>query len=344
MREEGHYYIRRVPKLPKKGNANALYAIIGSTINEFFRWVPGGKYETITIGGSGIESIQAGTNVTITGTGTLGDPIIISSIDTLPTGLEALDEGNGIGWRLIARDPLNYGNVGLNSIDLSFISFPNSIYGVTGDYGMALGFNPIVSGDYSFGGGVATTVAGNRAFGYGSSAQASGDNSIAVGNVVEASGDDSQAFGNNTIASARAAFASGISSSATGEGSSVRNIGNFSRSYAEMSIGLNATDYTATSINSHSPTDRVFNVGNGVNSGARSDAFTVLKNGNIAIGINNFEANDTGEELQVNGSVKASNLNLTGLPVHTDEAAAIVGGLATGDVYMTATGELRIKL
>lgn len=37
-------------------------------------------------------------------------------------------------------------------------------------------------------------------------------------------------------------------------------------------------------------------------------------------------------------------LNLSGIPTYADEAAAVTGGLATGDVYKTATGELRIKL
>ena len=35
---------------------------------------------------------------------------------------------------------------------------------------------------------------------------------------------------------------------------------------------------------------------------------------------------------------------LSGLPVHADEAAAVIAALATGTVYQTATGELRIKL
>lgn len=34
----------------------------------------------------------------------------------------------------------------------------------------------------------------------------------------------------------------------------------------------------------------------------------------------------------------------TGLPTYADEAAAVIGGIATGTQYKTATGELRIKL
>ena len=46
--------------------------------------------------------------------------------------------------------------------------------------------------------------------------------------------------------------------------------------------------------------------------------------------------------LEVGGTITSTDLILTGLPVHADEAAA--AALATDTVYMTATGELRIKL
>lgn len=49
--EEGHYTIKRVPKLPKRGNANWLYAIISDHIKEVYRWDAFKKeYETITLG------------------------------------------------------------------------------------------------------------------------------------------------------------------------------------------------------------------------------------------------------------------------------------------------------
>ena len=42
-----------------------------------------------------------------------------TSNTTEPSGLEAIDEGNGIGWRLIGKDPANYANIGENAVDLS---------------------------------------------------------------------------------------------------------------------------------------------------------------------------------------------------------------------------------
>ncbi len=121
---------------------------------------------------------------------------------------------------------------------------------------------------------------------------------------------------------------------------------NTSNSAYETVIGIGATNYTPfgnTSV--FDSRDRVFTVGvSGDNGVTRRDSVTVLKNAQVGIDINNFETNTTWEKLQVNGKVKASDLKLTGLPVHADEAAAIVGGLTTGDVYTTITGELRVKL
>ena len=54
-------------------------------------------------------------------------------------GLEDIDEGNGIGWRLKDRDPDNYGNIGENAIDLSITTFPNTNRGATGDSAFAVG-------------------------------------------------------------------------------------------------------------------------------------------------------------------------------------------------------------
>jgi hypothetical protein len=47
----------------------------------------------------------------------------------------------------------------------------------------------------------------------------------------------------------------------------------------------------------------------------------------------------TGADVQVTGD-----LSVSALPTYADEAAAVTGGLATGDIYKTATGELRVKL
>ena len=42
--------------------------------------------------------------------------------------------------------------------------------------------------------------------------------------------------------------------------------------------------------------------------------------------------------------VTAAGAVIARLPTHADEAAAVTAGLATGTLYRTATGEVRIKL
>lgn len=42
------------------------------------------------------------------------------------------------------------------------------------------------------------------------------------------------------------------------------------------------------------------------------------------------------------GPITATTINLSNLPTYADNASALAGGLVDGDVYKTATGELRI--
>ena len=61
--------------------------------------------------------------------------------------------------------------------------------------------------------------------------------------------------------------------------------------------------------------------------------------GNVGIG-----TSSPGAKLEVNGTIKATDINFTGLSTFADDSAAGTGGLTAGDVYKTSTGELRIKL
>jgi hypothetical protein len=74
--------------------------------------------------------------------------------NTDPTGLEAINEGNGIGWRLIGRDADNYGNIGVNGVDFSYSTSVSTTKGSTGVGSVTFGLNnsnplkySIVSGD-----------------------------------------------------------------------------------------------------------------------------------------------------------------------------------------------------
>ncbi len=86
------------------------------------------------------------------------------------SGLEALDQGNGIGWRLKVDNPDRYGDIGFKAVDLSSTGLFNQ--GATGNYSTAMGFNTKASGNYS------TAMGGNVI--------ASGSRSVAIGFAISA--------------------------------------------------------------------------------------------------------------------------------------------------------------
>jgi hypothetical protein len=117
------------------------------------------------------------------------------------SGLEAIDEGNGIGWRLKGRDPNNYGNIGLNAVDLSLSNGTSTSHGAKGENSISLGIRTLASGTASTAMGLSTI--------------ALGDYSIAMGENTKALSAYSFASGLNTEASGNGAMAMGLSASAT---------------------------------------------------------------------------------------------------------------------------------
>ena len=65
------------------------------------------------------------------------------------TGLEALNEGNGRGWRLKSRNPRQYGNIGNEAVDLSVNNGNSETRGATGSVATAMGRETTASGNYS---------------------------------------------------------------------------------------------------------------------------------------------------------------------------------------------------
>ena len=169
-------------------------------------------------------------------------------------GLEDIDEGNGIGWRLKDRDPDNYGNIGENAIDLSITTFPNTNRGATGDSAFAVGGSTIASGDTSFAIGSVTEASGTASFAAGGATTASGTGSVVFGSTSDAIGDVS--------------FAQGIA---------VHTDSFLSVAFGRGNIGGGSPDTWV-------PTDPLFEIGIGQPAGSDDDnALTVYKNGNIAV-------------------------------------------------------------
>jgi Chaperone of endosialidase/Head domain of trimeric autotransporter adhesin len=128
-------------------------------------------------------------------------------------------------------------------------------------------------GFYSFSTGVDTKAKGDYSTAFGSSTSATAQHSTAMGLETLASGNASTAMGVLTIASANSSTAMG------------RNV--ISKSENGLALGSfnDILDNPNTTVAAQ--TDRIFQIGNGSANNARSNAVTVLRNGNTGIGINN---------------------------------------------------------
>lgn len=205
------------------------------------------------------------------------------------------------------------GNSTSTTGDYSFSAGSNSI--ASGQNAMATGSGTLASGLNSFTSGANTISSGDNSFASGSYSKATGANSFASGYGAWASGDHSFALGNNAKASGYYSFASGPFSTAPSGGSIAigfasnaaggysATLGYFSstlanmsvsagyftkaQSFAGMSVGHFNDSAYAGSTNSITAANRIFQIGNGTADNARSNAMTVLQNGNVGVGVLN---------------------------------------------------------
>ncbi len=175
------------------------------------------------------------------------------------------------------------------------------ITSATGSRSTALGFNTRASGDNSTSMGEGTEAAGesstamgiftnanaNYSTAMGTSSTANGDASIAMGNGTTANGISSTAIGYGSIANANYSTAMGVYAFATGGASTAIGLFTRSKSYAGFVVGTFNDSTNAANSNAVNGLNRVFQVGNGTADNARSNAVTVLQNGNTGIGVLN---------------------------------------------------------
>lgn len=127
---------------------------------------------------------------------------------------------------------------------------------------------------------------GNYSVAFGTSVLASGNNSFSIGGDNQATGDYSGGFGEGNRAQGTTSICVGYKNFSTGD--HAITLGTFlqAKSYSGVAVGLyNDTTYSPnpTAISSF---NRVFEVGNGTGAlvGGRSNAMTILQNGNVGIG------------------------------------------------------------
>ncbi len=124
---------------------------------------------------------------------------------------------------------------------------------------------------------------GYHSFAAGYNTIASGNNSAAIGYTTIASGLYSIASGENTNASGRAASSMGYFTSASGFGAAAIGYYTTAKAFNSFSAGIYNDNTDNPNPNVLASVDRIFQIGNGSFS-TRSNAFTVLRNGNTGIG------------------------------------------------------------
>ncbi len=255
------------------------------------------NYTLPTEDGTSSQILQTDGNGTVSW---VDNNTVIDSTNTNSTGLEAINESNGIGWRLIGRDPNNYGNIGRGAVDLSTSLISSDSNGATGKYSIAMGMSTRASGSFS------------RTMGSGT--KASGTASTAMGYGTIASGYSSTAMGESTEASGYYSIAIGFRAIASGESSTAMGYRTNANAFASVAIGKdnvgggNPTTWIKT--------DKLFEVGNGFASSPRN-AFTILKNGKVGIG-----TSEPNVKLQITGGSDASYSNGTGYIVLGRESSS----------------------
>lgn len=186
------------------------------------------------------------------------------------SGLEAIDEGSGVGWRLIGRIPSYYGAIGLYATDLSISQASSTTRGATGISAFAAGSNTEASGDGSVAAGSGSVASGAFSTALGNDSIASGYGSVAAGGLTIASGDGSVAFGITATASGTAAASFGFAASALGDMSFASGVGVIANNLNSTALGRFNKGVLATSI---------FEIGMGADASNRANAMEVATNG-----------------------------------------------------------------
>ncbi len=214
--------------------------------------------------------------------------------------LELLSGGTGSGWRLLGRDPDNFGNIGHEAVDFSYSNTLSSVLGATGFNSFAEGMEVIAGGQSSHAEGATTKAIGNMSHAEGNLTEAIGNASHTEGNTTKAIGDISHAEGHETLTQGSAAHAEGWSTQANGnnshaegkdtiaigdnshvEGYKTIAKGNASHAEGQGTVALNAGSHACGWYNVGVSIDTMLEVGNGTDASHRSNALEVYMDGRV---------------------------------------------------------------
>lgn len=243
--------------------------------------------------------------------------------DSASAGLAQITEGSNTGWRLAGRNPAYYGNIGDYAFDTSISLFNSNEYGATGNFAVAMGQRAIASGNNSIAIGDAVEASNNYAAAIGYGNVASGYRSFAAGESNTASASSATAIGYGTTASGRASMAFGRGTTASGIYAT--STGFFTNAEAQNSFAMGRFNVGGGNSDSWIATDPLFEIGNGSSSTSKSNALTILKNGNATLN----------GSLTIDGDNVGSGAPYT-LPAQDGSANQVMSTDGSGNVSWTA--------
>ncbi len=214
--------------------------------------------------------------------------------------LEKITEGTNTGWRLLGRDPDNYGDIGQDAIDLSFNNTASSVHGATGLRSLAEGHGTIAYGTSSHAEGRETMANGIHSHAEGFYTHAVGQVTHTEGYQTVANGDWSHAEGVQTRTDGPMAHAEGWQTRADGErshaegantwaeedhshaeGTETRASGYSSHAEGLGTIALNEASHVAGKYNIGTALDTIHETGVGSDDANRANAFEIYTDGTL---------------------------------------------------------------
>jgi len=152
----------------------------------------------------------------------------------------------------------------------------------SGDYSTAIGSNCIASDDWSFAQGKGCSADDISTIAMGSNSHATQNYAVAIGASNNSSGYSSVSLGQSNTASGYYSLAMGLGNSSTG----VRSFasGSYVTAQSYNSFVFGRYNIVSGTTNSWIDTEALFVIGNGSSTSSRSNAMTIIKNGNVGIG------------------------------------------------------------
>ncbi|TMI63476.1 MAG: hypothetical protein E6H07_11880 [Bacteroidetes bacterium] len=148
----------------------------------------------------------------------------------------------------------------------------------------SMGYRTTASGGISTSMGQETTASGAFSTSMGMRTTANGQGSVSMGFETNAWGDYSTTMGYKTATGGAYSTSMGYQTYATGNASTSMGSGTDTRAFASLAIGTYNDNNNNPDPVSPGSSDRIFQIGNGTSENGRSNALTVLRNGNIGIG------------------------------------------------------------